>query len=472
MTDRGVGAEDAVADARATPGRAAYLALLAVTSLGTISSTIMSAPINEIAKTIGATDRGIVLAVSAFTVAMVFTSPAAGWLADRFGPRTYLFASLVLMIIGQAMAGLSTDLTTLVAARTVQGIACSGIPACVQYLLSIHWPHQRRRSMTAWASAIGVGQAIGPVTGGAVAQFFGWRWVFGAAALVVLAVLAVLTRTLPTQHSAPTVALMDLRALTALTVGAGLLAVGLTGIGQGQVGPSAVLTGVSVIVLATVLRPGRNPAVLGAVGRDPAYAVSTLCAATAMATMGVTLVSVPVYLGTTLHLTPGVIGASTIALAIGMTTFAPVAGRISGRVGVRRTLAGGLVLIVLTTTGLGLAEGRGQDTSILPVLLVLLFGIGCAIATVQSMSAMSLLDVAGGSGSAMGVHNVGRFAGLCAGYAWLALALPLDRPMVVHLGSAGLALITLLALTITASRRTHFTRRRPTLEERPAPTSG
>ncbi|MFJ6132977.1 MFS transporter [Janibacter terrae] len=453
------------------PGRTAYLALLSVTSLGTISSTVMSAPINEIAATIGATDRGIVLAVSAFTIAMVVTSPVAGWLADRMGPRRYLFVSLGLMVLGQGMAGISDDLTTLVVARTVQGVACSGIPACVQYLLSMHWPHQRRRSMAAWASAIGMGQAVGPVTGGAVAQAFGWRWVFGAAALVVVVVLAVLLRSLPHDRPTPTVALMDMRALVALTVGAGLLAVGLTGMGQGWPGASAALTAVAVTLLAVVLRPGRRPPVLGEVGRDPAYAVTTLAASAAMATMGITLVSVPVYMGTVLALGPGVIGASTLTLAVGMVTFAPVAGRIAGRVGTSRTLAGGLVLIIAATTGLGVAEAWITTVSALAVLLVLLFGVGCGIATVQSMAAVALLDVAGGSGSAMGVHNIGRFSGLCAGYAWLALTLPHDEPVLVHIGSAGVAMVSLMAMLVTSARRQGLSGRRAPEPGRPAPTS-
>ncbi|KRE39363.1 hypothetical protein ASG73_03285 [Janibacter sp. Soil728] len=453
------------------PGRTAYLALLSVTSLGTISSTVMSAPINEIAATIGTTDRGIVLAVSAFTVAMVVTSPVAGWLADRMGPRRYLFVSLLLMVLGQGMAGVADDLTTLVVARTVQGIACSGIPACVQYLLSMHWPHRRRQSMAAWASAIGMGQAIGPVTGGAIAQAFGWRWVFGAAALVVVVVLAVLLRSLPEASASPAVALMDVRALIGLTVGSGLLAVGLTGMGQGRPGPAAILTAVAVVLLALVLRPGRRPPVLGDIGRDPGYAVTTMAAAASMAAMGITLVSVPVYMGTVLDLGPGVIGASTLTMAIGMVSFAPLAGRIAGRVGTRRTLACGLLLIAMTTTGLALAESQVTTVSGLPVILALLYGVGCGIATVQSMAAVALLEVAGSSGSAMGVHNVGRFSGLCAGYAWLALTIPLDEPLLVHAGSAGVALVTLLTMVLTRPHLSSISGRLAPRSGRPAQTS-
>lgn len=209
-------------------------------------------------------------------------------------------------------------------------------------------------------------------------------------------------RTLPEAPVEADVDLMDARTLLVLTLGSGLVAVGLTAIGQGHGGPSVALAAVGALVLALVLRPGRRPPVLGPPGRDAGYAVATLSAATAMAVMGITVVSVPVYLGTRLDLGPGLIGVATLALALGMTTFAPLAGRISARVGTRTTLAGGLVAITLVAPTLGIIEARGEDTSVLPVLLGVLFGVGCGIATVQSMAALVLLDVPGRSGTSMG----------------------------------------------------------------------
>lgn len=462
---------DSDLQAPATPSRTAYTALLAVTSLGTISSTIMSAPINEIAAGIGTGGRGIVLAVAAFTVAMALTSPLAGWLADKLGPRSYLIISLILMVIGQAVAGLSINLAVLVVGRTIQGIACSGIPACVQYLLASHWPSRHRTSMAAWASAIGVGQAIGPPTGGAVAQFLGWRWVFGAAAVVVLVVLAVLIRSLPEAPVEADIDLMDVRTLLVLTVGGGLVAVGLTAMGQGSGSSALIVTAIGAIVLMLVLRPRRTPPVLGAAGRDPGFGVATLSAAAAMAAMGVTVVSVPVYLGTRLDLGPGLIGVATFALALGMMTFAPMAARLSARVGTRTTLAGGLVAITLIAPTLGIIETRGEDISVLPFIIGALFCVGCGIATVQSMAALVLLDVPGRSGTSMGVHNMGRFTGLCLGYAWLAFSLPFDQPLMVHLGTAAITFTSLVAL-VFAMRGSSRVSPGVALPGRPTPPSG
>lgn len=142
-------------------GRAAYLALLASTTLGTVSSTIMSAPINEIAGSLGAGPQEIVLAVSAFTVAMVVCAPFAGWLSDRIGATTFLLGALVLMVVAQLGAALAPSLWVMVAMRALQGVACSGIPPAVQQGLTGFWPDRTRQTMGAWASAIGIGQASG-----------------------------------------------------------------------------------------------------------------------------------------------------------------------------------------------------------------------------------------------------------------------------------------------------------------------
>lgn len=432
-----------------TPGRAAYAGLLAVTSLGTISSTIMAPAINDISADTGAGDRGIVVAVAAFTVAMVLTSPVAGWLADRLGPKRYLIGSLVAMVAGQVLAGMSANLPVLVAARVVQGIACSGIPPCVQHLLAHHWPSRRRQSMAAWASAIGVGQAVGPPAGGAIAEVLHWRWVFGVTALIALLVLVVLTRSLP-EAPVETATPVDLRALLLLTLGGGLVAIGLTALGQGVSHPPLQITVTGFLTLLVVLRPNRRPAVLGSIGREPGFRVATLSAAAALAVMGVTVVSVPIHLGSRLGLGPGLIGVSTVALAIGMMTFAPVAARLSVRIGTWGTLASGLIALTLLAPSLGVVETRGEDTAIIPLLMGILFGIGCGLATVQSMAALILVNVPGRTGAALGVHNMARFTGLCLGYAWLALAIPFGHPLLIHLGSAA---FTLAALVVTARAR-------------------
>ncbi len=382
----------------AAPGRAAYVSLLGTTTLGTLASTLMSAPINDIGADLGAAPSQMVLAVSAFTVAMVAVAPAAGWACTRIGATRFLVLSLVLMVLAQVAAASATGLAWLVAARAVQGVACSGIPPAIHQGLLHFWPEMRRRSMAAWASAIGVGQAVGPPAGGLVSDAVGWRGLFLVYALVCAAGLLCLLRFVP---AVPAVQQpVEVGGTAQLVAGAGLLVVGMTWAGQGGApGPSAALVGAGLALLGWALRPRRPRGHLLGRGvlRDPAYLVSTAAAAAGMAAMGITLVSVPLYLGRDVGLTAGAIGAVTAAVAVGMVLFAPVAARVARRVGAGPTLAGGLVALVVVPLAVATLEGVATGPGVVLPLAALLLLLGCAIATVQSMAAVVLLGSVGAS---------------------------------------------------------------------------
>ncbi len=322
--------------------RIALISLLTSTSLGTISSTIMSSPINEISAGLRIGPEEAVLAVSAFTVAMVVFAPFAGWLCERLGPTRYLLTSLALMVLAQLGAALATGLVMLVVMRALQGIACSGIPPAVQQGLSRCWPMRRRQTMSSWAAAIGIGQAVGPPIGGWITELVGWRAVFAVHAAVCAVVLVMVMRYVPTMPGGP--AQVTVGGLVQLVAGGGAVVTAATWAGQGgDLRPVGILLAVGVLIVVWALRPGRaGGSFLGdGIAEDPGFVTSTCAAAAAMAATGITMVSVPLYLGREIGLSAGVIGLATFAVAAGMAVFAPVAGRIAGRVGPRRTLAGG-----------------------------------------------------------------------------------------------------------------------------------
>lgn len=434
-----------------SPRRLAYVVLLASTSLGTLASTIITSPINRIAAAVDTGPRGIVLAVSAFTLAMVVFAPVAGWLCERLGARTFLVGSLVVMMAAGVGAALSRDLATLVTMRVVQGLACSAIPPAVQQTLGVFWTENRAGAMAGWASAIGVGQALGPPLGGVIADLVGWRGVFlthGA----LCALLAVLLRlTVPAAPAGrPS---MHTTGMLTLIVGVGGLVGGFASLGQG--GPAvatALLAAVGAVGVVVHLRlAGRTTHALV----DPRllverrYLRTTVAAGTVMASLGVIIVATPLYLGRELHLSPSRIGAVTVALAASMALFAPVSSRIGRRITPRRLLHVGLVVLaagpLLLSVCLTLEDPRSAVAGAFVVLVV----TGCAIGTVQSVSAFGVMrSPAARHGTALGIHNMMRFAGLAVGYSWVALSYPVSTLTVVFAGPAvlaGFALVVALA---------------------------
>ncbi|QIX25559.1 multidrug efflux MFS transporter [Nocardioides sp. JQ2195] len=448
------------------PRRAAYAALLACSTLGTLSSTIISAPINVIAESVGASASGIVLAVSAFTLSMVLFAPASGWLCQRFGSRLVLGSSLAVMMLAGVGASLSQDLTQLVLMRALQGLGCSAIPTAVQQVLGRHWPENRARVMAAWASAIGVGQAIGPPIGGLIADGLGWRWVFVTHASLSLLLLALVVALVPPVAPSPT--RLHVSGLMTLVVGVGSLVGAFAWAGQHRswgVGVAFVVVGaVALLLHGMIARRSERAFVDPGHLADPRYLASTAAAGTVMCALGVAITATPLHLGRDVGLGPGHIGLMMLTLAVPLTLFAPITSRLSERFTAVRTLRVGLVVMSAALVGLGVAFALDQDSLLLTA--VLLAVTGCAIGAGQATSAHVLMTSSAAShGTALGVSNMIRFAGLAVGYSWVAATWSPDRLLLVY--SAPVVLIAatwLLAGAARSDRPDHTGRTSPAPE--------
>lgn len=446
---------------RESPHRAAYAALLACSTLGTLSSTILTAPINVIAAAVGASASGMVLAISAFTLAMVLCAPVSGWLCQRFGSRLVLGASLALMVLAQAGASVSQTLWYLVLMRAIQGVACSAVPPAVQQVLGRHWPENRARVMAAWASAIGIGQAIGPPLGGLIADTLGWRWVFLTHASLSLIMLVLVVTLVPSVPSVPTP--LHVSGMLTLITGVGALVGAFAWAGQHRsalIGVALVVVG-AVALLLHVLIARRSDRALVDPGHlaDPRFLAGTAAAGTVMCGLGVTITATPLHLGRDVGLGPGHIGLMMLSLAVPLALFAPVTSRLSERFTPVRTMRVGLVVLAGALAALGIAFSLDLDSLALAGLLLAV--TGCAIGAVQATSAHVLMtSSAADHGTALGVSNMIRFAGLAVGYSWVAATWAPDRLLLVY--AAPVAVIAATWVLAGAARSDP----RPSLPER------
>jgi cyanate permease len=433
-----------------TPSRISYYALLGTSAIGTLSSNIITAPINTIADELRATPSQIVFAVSAFTIAMVVFAPIAGWLCERYGPKRFLLASLTFMVLGQLGASASTDIWSLILMRACQGFACSAIPPAVQQSLGALWTKRRGRVMAAWASAIGAGQAVGPPLGGAIADVFGWRAIFVFHALVTVLMLILLSRVAPLVRAGRPP--MHVAGMITLVVGVGSLVCAFTLLGQTPAAlPHVLLAVLGCACLALYIGLSRrNPRALVSPRLlvEVRYLRSTAAAATVMAALGVVIVTVPLTLGAEMGMRPGAIGVITFTLAASMTLFAPVSSRIAERLTPRRVLHGGLVMLIVGPPLLAVPSSAASLPHAITGIVASLVLIGCGIGAAQSSAALGVIrSPAAASGSALGIHNMMRFAGLALGYAWVAATYPSGDLFLVYAGPAGMAAAT-LALTL------------------------
>lgn len=432
-----------------TPGRFVYFALLASSILASLSSTSISSPLYAIAEGLNASANDIVLALSVFTLSMVVCAPFAGWLCDRLGTTRALLSGLFVMTAVQVLASVSQQLWHLIALRIVLGAACSIIPPAVQRAFGHFWPLQRGRTMAAWSSSIGVGQALGPPLGGFISDGLGWRAVFWGHGIMMLVLAVLIMMTVPRIQSGRPA--LHLSGLATLVLGVGSLTVVFTWIGQGSATESMwILLAVAALGLgghAIISWKSTVPMIPLSLIQDFDFLRANFGGAAVMTSLGVVIVAIPLQLVGEVGMNPGPIGLVMFALAGAMALFAPIASRIAEKTTSRLTILGGFSVLMVSMALLAyFSRGDFVPSSSLEsgvaLTVTLLFISGCCLGAVQAISAYTLISSqASEYGIALGLHNMLRFSGLAAGYAWAAWAFGTKGLWLVYLGPAAIALL-------------------------------
>jgi len=161
--------------------------------------------------------------VTAYLLAQTIVTPVYGKLSDLYGRKRVLQAAIVIFLIGSMLCGLAQSMPELIVFRAVQGLGGGGLMVGAQAALGdVVSPRQRGRYTGLFIAIFGAASVAGPLLGGFITTNLNWRWIFyinlpvGLAALVVLAVAFPRIQT----TLRPSIDYL----------GAGLLAIGLTGV--------------------------------------------------------------------------------------------------------------------------------------------------------------------------------------------------------------------------------------------------
>jgi EmrB/QacA subfamily drug resistance transporter len=360
------------ASAVTVPFAAIVLAMLPAV----LDQTILATALPTIATDLGRlTD--VAWLVTAYVVAAAAATPLWGKLGDRHGRKRLLEVALGLFLAGSAACGAAHDITFLIVARAVQGVAAGGLMtlamAAVGDLVS---PRERARYQGYIAAAFAIATVAGPLVGGVIVEHATWRWVFYVNLPIGLAALAGLHLRLP--------AVVVERPHHGLDIaGAALLAAATTGLMLTCVWGGARDTWTSpqilALIAATVLlaaalvwreRAAPDPIVPLELLRTRTVAVASTALFLATAALFAVNVFVPLFLQTTTGATPTQAGLLLVPMMLGITVSTNLAGRSIARTGGYRRfpifgaglMTAALVLLAVvaghparTTIGIGLA---------------------------------------------------------------------------------------------------------------------
>ncbi|MDE8347998.1 MAG: MFS transporter, partial [Acidocella sp.] len=87
-----------------------------------MDSTALATSLPSMAASLGVTPLKLHLAITSYLMSLAIFLPMSGWVADKFGPRRIFCLAIGLFTLGSILCGISISLTTLVAARVIQGL--------------------------------------------------------------------------------------------------------------------------------------------------------------------------------------------------------------------------------------------------------------------------------------------------------------------------------------------------------------
>jgi EmrB/QacA subfamily drug resistance transporter len=189
-----------------------------------IDTTIVNIALPSLARELDADTGDLLWIVDGYNLAFAALVLAMGSLSDKFGRRPALLVGLGGFAISTGVAALVDTSEALIALRFVMGFFAALIFPTTLSIISNTFTERRERAaaLGAWGAAVGMGVALGPVTGGALLERFSWHSVFWA--LVPVAVLAIVMTVLFVPESRdPSVPRLDLPGLVVSVAALGSL---------------------------------------------------------------------------------------------------------------------------------------------------------------------------------------------------------------------------------------------------------
>jgi MFS transporter, DHA2 family, multidrug resistance protein len=372
---------------------------------------------------IGATQSELEWALNSYTLVFAGLLFTAGLFGDRIGRKKVLFFGVAVFGAGSALAAFSGSPGELIAYRAVMGIGGAFVmPATLAVLMDVFEPQEQPRAIGIWAGSVGVGMAIGPVTGGLLIEHFWWGSIFLVNVPVVVVALIAVALLLPDSRD-PDPGRMDPLGVVLSVIGLILLVYGI--IRGGELAdfsaPSVLLPmlGGLVVLVWFVLHERRSdhPAIDLTYFKRPAFAAAvTAIALVFFALTGVTFFSA-FYLQSVRGYGALEAGLLILPLAVAQMVVSLRARLIVDRFGARTVCTVGMLLVAMV---LGAFVMFDASTPVW-VIEVVLFVQGVAMALITPPVTVSVMQSLprekAGSGSA--VSNTFRQVGGALGVAVL-----------------------------------------------------
>jgi EmrB/QacA subfamily drug resistance transporter len=384
--------------------------------------TVVNVALPDIDKELHTSFTDLQWVVDAYALTLAATMLTVGSLGDLRGRKRVFLTAIALFTLASALCGAAQSPAWLIIARGAQGIGGAGMFAVSLAIISQEF-HGRERGTAfgIWGATVGMAVAIGPLVGGALTTYVGWRWIFFVNIPIGIACVAGGVRELHEsrneEHGGA-----DVPGLVTWTGALFALVLGLfRGSDWGwSSGRTIGLFSAAAVLLATFIAielRSRAPMLDIRLFRVPTFTGAQITAFAMSSGMFAQFLFLSLYLQNVLGYSAVKTGVIFLPLSLVSFVVAPIAGRLSTRIPVRILLGGGLAVIGIALLLLhGITLGSTW-TTLLAGFIVGGVGIGLVNAPLASTS-VSVVEPRR-AGMASGINNTFRQVGIATGIAAL-----------------------------------------------------
>jgi EmrB/QacA subfamily drug resistance transporter len=386
-----------------------------------LDNTVVNVALPSIERDLHSSLSSLEWVINCYTLAFAVFLATGGRLGDIFGRRRAFLVGVTLFSISSATAGLAPDTAWLVGSRVVQGIGGAlMMPATLSIVTNAFPPAERGKAIGTWAGVSALALAIGPVLGGFLTEAVSWRAIFFINLPVgVAAVLASLFAVRESRdHTVGRE--VDYAGVATLTVALTALVLALiegNAWGWGSVPVLSLFAGsvAMLVVFILVERRVAAPMVEFPLFASRNFVGSNLIALIVTFAMLAQFFFLALYMQNMLGYSPLEAGVRFLPATLMIVAIAPIAGRLTDRIGPRIPIAVGLTLVSGAMFWLTQIDPSTTYGDLFGSFILMGVGMALVMSPMSTAAMNAVADVK--AGIASGILSMNRMIGGTLGVA-------------------------------------------------------
>lgn len=356
-----------------------------------------------------------------YFLALCVLATVMGRLGDLYGRRRCLYTGAGVFVAASLIAGLSSNIEWLIVGRLFQGVGAAVIFPLGMSLLPQLFPENERGKAVGWLGCMGgVALALGPLLGGLIVTYLGWRWIFFINVPICLIGYFFCFKSVPeTKNQISTQVSLDIKGmiLLALTMGGIVLSL----ICSQNLGWTNTLTlsclvvgMIASVILFKVEKNQENPLVNFSDFKNLLFFGGAILCFLAGVLSAVTLFFDPLYLQIIKGQSPKISGFVLFAIPVAVFLIAFIVGWVINRIGLINTIILGLALACVSALLQGFFS---YHSSLIYVVISFIFlgsmwALGNTVSIIAAQTAVGPERASAATGAIVTMFNVGGSIGL------------------------------------------------------------